>query len=285
MGLLATYDIEKNNKFTTEDLSERAMNEAAVSAAGAETVIGRDGHSRWVRISHWIIAASIVTLFVSGLFIFAVHPRLYWGEVGNDLVPAILEIPISANHRPEGFERTVDFPAVSDTAYTANRRYEIFNQNGWARSLHFLAAWFFVIGGLFYFLRGVLSGHARQELIPRLRDFSLRALRQDFKNHLQPKPGAVGAGPPYGLLQRIAYATVVFIAMPLMIITGLTMSPAITAAVPVLLDLFGGYQSARTVHFFCFAALVLFFLVHVAMVFVSGFGRQMRAMILGKRHE
>lgn len=258
------------------------MSEAAVSAAGAETVIGRDGHRRWVRISHWIIAASIVTLFVSGLFIFAVHPRLYWGEVGNDLVPAILEIPISANHRPEGFERTVAFPAVSDTAYTANRRYEIFNQNGWARSLHFLAAWFFVIGGLFYVLRGVVSGHARQELMPRLRDFSQRALRQDFKNHLRPEPGAIGAGPPYGLLQRIAYATVVFIAMPLMIITGLAMSPAITAALPVLLDMFGGYQSARTVHFFCFAALVLFFLVHVAMVFVSGFGRQMRAMILGK---
>jgi thiosulfate reductase cytochrome b subunit len=83
-------------------------------------------------------------------------------------------------------------------------------------------------------------------------------------------------------LQRFAYATVVFIAMPLMIITGITMSPAITAAVPVLLDMFGGYQSARTVHFFCFAALMLFLLVHVAMVFVSGFGRQMRAMILGK---
>lgn len=258
------------------------MSEATASAPATDAIPIGEGHRRWVRISHWVIAISIITLVFSGVFIFAVHPRLYWGEVGNDLVPAILEIPISANHRPDGFERTVTFPAVNDTAFTANRTYEIFNENGWARSLHFLAAWFFVLAGLFYFLGGVVSGHARKQLLPRLRDISISTLRDDLKAHLRPEPGSVGAGQPYGLLQRIAYATIAFVALPLMIITGLSMSPAITAALPFLLDVFGGYQSARTVHFFCFSAIVLFLFVHVVMVFVSGFGRQMRAMILGK---
>jgi thiosulfate reductase cytochrome b subunit len=89
-------------------------------------------------------------------------------------------------------------------------------------------------------------------------------------------------GPPYGLAQRMAYAGVVFGLLPLMVVTGLTMSPAVTSAYPVLLDLFGGYQSARTLHFFGFAALILFLAIHFIMVIVTGFRRQMRAMILGK---
>ena len=255
------------------------MQEAAIEAS---TDVGGEGHRRWVRISHWMIAFSIITLGVSGVFILAVHPRLYWGEVGNDLVPAILEIPISANHRPEGFERTVDFPAVSDSAYSANRTYQIFNQNGWARSLHFLAAWFFLIAGLAYVLAGMVSGHARRALLPKGGDFSATNLKNDLKEHLRPRPGAIGAGPPYGIVQRMSYGIVLFVAMPLMVMTGISMAPAITAAMPFLLDIFGGYQSARTIHFFSFAVLLLFFIVHVAMVFVAGFSRQMRAMILGK---
>ena len=93
-------------------------------------------------------------------------------------------------------------------------------------------------------------------------------------------PRASG-GPPYGPLQKLAYFAVVFLAFPLMVVTGLTMSPAVTAAYPVLLDIFGGSQSARTIHFFAFAALVLFLVVHVAMVVMTGFKRQMRVMTLG----
>ena len=162
------------------------MQEAAIEA-GADT--GGGGHRRWVRISHWVIAFSIITLGVSGVFILAVHPRLYWGEVGNDLMPAILEIPISANHRPEGFERTVDFPAVNATAFSANRTYEIFNQNGWARSLHFLAAWFFLLAGLVYVLTGFVSGHARRDLLPKGGDFSAARLKDDLIDHLRPGAG------------------------------------------------------------------------------------------------
>ena len=247
-----------------------------------EATTDGEGHRRWVRISHWVIALSIITLGISGVFILAVHPRLYWGEVGNDLVPAILEIPILANHRPEGWQRTVDFTEVSQSAFSANRMYPIFNQNGWARSLHFLAAWFFLLAGLIYVLAGFISGHAKRSLLPKRGDFSLASLKKDVLEHLKPRAGAIGAGPPYGIVQRISYGIVLYVAMPLMVITGLAMAPAITAALPILLDIFGGFQSARTVHFFSFSALLLFFVVHVTMVFITGFGRQMRAMTLGK---
>jgi len=94
---------------------------------------------------------------------------------------------------------------------------------------------------------------------------------------MPPAPG----GPPYGLLQKLTYAGVVFVLLPLMVLTGLTMSPAVTAAYPVLLDLFGGSQSARTIHFFLFAGLVIFLIVHVVMVVLTGFMRHMRAMTFG----
>jgi thiosulfate reductase cytochrome b subunit len=240
-----------------------------------------EGHRRWVRVSHWTIVASFLTLAVTGVLILMVHPRLYWGEVGNDLVPALLEIPISNNHRPEGWAETTTFPEVPGSPISADRTYSIFNQNGWGRSLHFLAAWFLVATGLIYVLAGLFGGHIRQNLLPKVKDLSPGSLVQDARDHLHPGRD-VGGGPPYGAVQKVAYAGVVFVALPLMLLTGLTMSPAVTASLPILLDLFGGYQSARTIHFFGFSALFLFLVIHVAMVFVTGAGRQLRAMTLGK---
>ena len=257
------------------------MNEAAEGLAAHESATQAAGHRRWVRLCHWIGVLVFFTLGITGVFILAVHPRLYWGEVGNDLTPALLEIPISANHRPDGFEHTVSFTDVSDTAISANRTYPIFNQNGWARSLHFLSAWIFVFVGIVYLLAGIASGHIRRNLLPTARDLAPRTIWQDLKNHAALRFGSTGGGPPYGALQRCAYISVALVALPLMVITGLAMSPAVTAAYPFLLDVFGGYQSARTVHFFCFAALLLFLIVHVAMVVLTGLRRQLRAMILG----
>ena len=96
--------------------------------------------------------------------------------------------------------------------------------------------------------------------------------------HIPPATG----GPDYGLLQRLSYVAMVFVTLPLMVLTGITMSPAITAAFPLLLTVFGGYQSARTIHFVAFAAAMAFLAVHVLMVVKSGFRRQMRAMTMGK---
>jgi thiosulfate reductase cytochrome b subunit len=238
-------------------------------------------HTRWVRLSHWILAASVLTLAVSGFVILMSHPRLYWGAVGNDLTPALFEFPISRNYRHGGWAAPVTFFPGEHPIVSQARTYDIFNENGWARSLHFLAAWFLVLTALIYIATGFISGHLRRNLIPRIRELSPRVLWKDVINHLHlPMPRAAG-GPPYGPLQKLAYFGVVVVTLPLVVLTGLTMSPAVTAAYPALLDFFGGSQSARTVHFFAFAALVLFLVVHVAMVLLTGFGRQMRTMTLG----
>jgi thiosulfate reductase cytochrome b subunit len=247
------------------------------SASGSHT----RGHRRWVRVCHWLSAAAFITLAVSGFLILMVHPRLYLGHAGNDLMPALLTLPISNNYRPDELHSRVTFMAVPGAPVTAERNFAIFNQNGWARSLHFLAAWILVVVGATYVACGIVGRHIPTNLIPRGRELAPRALLQDLKSHLRPVVGAIGVGPPYGLLQKLAYASVMLVVLPLMVATGLTMSPAVTASFPFLLDLFGGYQTARTIHFFGFAALVLFLLVHIAMVIATGFGRQLRAMTLG----
>ena len=189
-------------------------------------------------MSHWIATVSIGTLAYTGVVILMSHPRLYWGEAGNELTPALIELPISRNYH----HGAPDVP------------YNKFNENGWGRSLHFLAAWALVVPGLLYVLMGVRSGHFRKHFL---------------------------GGGHYRELQRRTYAVVVFLGAPLIVFTGLTMSPAITAVFPILLTVFGGYQSARTIHFAVFVALMLFVIGHVALVIRSGFLRQMRAMTVG----
>jgi thiosulfate reductase cytochrome b subunit len=241
------------------------------------------GHSRWVRICHWIAAASFMALALSGFFILMVHPRLYLGHVGNDLTPALLTLPIGNNYRPDELQNRVVFAEVPGAPVTAERNFHIFNQNGWARSLHFLAAWILVVAGAVYVSLGVFSGHMKRDLFPRGRELAPGSLLQDLRNHFRPRVGPARVGLPYGLLQKLAYTSVMFVALPLMVATGLTMSPAVTAAYPMLLDVFGGYQTARTLHFFGFTVLVLFLIVHVAMVIATGFGRQLRAMTWGSK--
>ena len=257
------------------------MAETAGGLDGATSSGTRDGHRRWIRSCHWIVAAAFVTLVVSGILILMVHPRLYWGEVGNDLTPALVELPISSNHQPDRLERTTSFTGIAGAPVSAYRNFEQFNQNGWARSLHFLAGWFLVLTGLFYLLAGFVTGHMRRNLLPRAHELAPRALSQDLRTYLYLKDKSAAGGPPYGVLQKLIYTGVVLVALPLMLITGLTMAPAVTAAHPWLLDLFGGYQSARTVHFFGFVLLVFFLIVHIAMVIATGFRRQLRAMLLG----
>lgn len=240
-----------------------------------------EGHARWVRFSHWTLAASVLTLAFSGFVILMAHPRLYWGQVGNDLTPALVELPISRNYKHGGWAAPVTFIPGARPVVSAARTYDIFNENAWARSLHFLAAWFLVTTGTTYLVAGIASRHLWRHLVPRLEEIKPRLLWHDVVTHLRlPMPAATG-GPPYGLLQKLAYSGVVFVALPLTVVTGLTMAPAVTAAFPALLDLFGGSQSARTLHFFAFAALVLFLIVHVVMVVLSGFTRQIRAMTIG----
>jgi thiosulfate reductase cytochrome b subunit len=238
-------------------------------------------HARWVRIAHWLVAASLLTLTVSGVTILMAHPRLYWGEAGNDLTPALLELPISRNYKHGGWERRQPFFADAGAPVSASRTFNIFNQNGWGRSLHFLAAWFLVVPGLVYLVCGIASGHFRAHFVPGRTELARRAIAAELVDHLRLRIRAATGGPQYGLLQKLAYSAVVFGGLPLMGITGLAMSPAVTSAYPLLSSLFGGYQSARTIHFFTFAALALFVIMHLVMVMKSGFRRQIRAMTVG----
>jgi thiosulfate reductase cytochrome b subunit len=241
----------------------------------------RARHTRWVKISHWIITASFLTLAYTGYVILKAHPRLYWGETGNDLTPALMELPISKNYKHGGWENRVPFFAAADSPVSASRTFEIYNENGWGRSLHFLAAWCLVLPGAVYLLTGIITGHFRSHVVPRAAELSPRLLRRELADHLRFQIRVATGGPQYGLLQKWAYAVVIFLALPLAVVTGLAMSPTITSAYPFLAQVFGGSQSARTIHFFLAVALVLFLAVHLLMVIKSGFKRQMRAMTIG----
>jgi thiosulfate reductase cytochrome b subunit len=238
-------------------------------------------HKRWVKGAHLIITFSFVALTVSGFVILMAHPRLYWGQAGNDLTPALFELPISRNYHHGGWEKSVPFYNTAGSPVSAARTYDIFNENGWGRSTHFLAAWFLVITGLVYFITGFFSGHFRNNLLPRGREFSFKVFWSDFVSHFR-KQIPAASGPKYGLVQKITYLWVIFFLFPVVILSGLTMSPAITASYPFLLKIFFGHQSARTIHFFSAVALLLFLLVHVVMVTRSGFKRNIRAITFGK---
>jgi thiosulfate reductase cytochrome b subunit len=134
-------------------------------------------------------------------------------------------------------------------------------QSGWGRYLHFQSAWLCVLTGAVYGFFGLFSGHFRKDLLP------------------AKSPLVQNASLRYNLLQRLAYLTVIFGLLPLLIWTGLAMSPAITSVYPLLVEAFGGQQSARTIHFFTAAVLILFVMIHIAMVWRAGFRTRVRAMI------
>jgi len=239
-------------------------------------------HRPWVKISHWIITISFLLLAVTGFFILMVHPRLYWGEVGNDLTPALIELPISRNYKHGGYENQTAFFDNQNSPVSASRTYDIFNQNGWGRSLHFLSAWFLVATGLVYLIAGFFTGHFRKRLWPQGEERTLQSFWHDLSTHFK-QQFRLPFGPEYNLLQKYAYLSVIFLMLPLVVVTGLTMSPAVTAAFPFLLSLFGGYQSARTLHFAASISLELFLIAHLVMIILSGFVPHMRAMTFGKR--
>jgi thiosulfate reductase cytochrome b subunit len=241
-------------------------------------------HKVWVKYSHWIITLSFFALTITGFEMIMVHPRFYWGEVGNDLTPALFELPVSRNYRHGGWTKSTAFFDNVNSPVTAGRTFEdeLFNQNSWGRSLHFLSGWFLVVVGLYYLVLGFWSGHIYTNLWLRMRDLNPKLFWADVMNHVRMNLSPASYGPNYGLLQKISYLVVIFFLMPLMVMTGMTMSPAITAAYPFLLKIFFGAQSARTIHLFASAALVLFLVVHLVMIIKTGFKQHIRFMTIGK---
>jgi thiosulfate reductase cytochrome b subunit len=245
-------------------VSDSACVQSVASAVPTTTVTSR--HSALVRVTHWITTLCFFALLVSGVEIVISHPRFYWGETGNNLTPVLFKLPIPAsrNFVPSGYG------------------YVLPDQNGWSRYLHFQAAWVVVFTGLLYVIFGLVSGHLRKNLLPGGADLSWRSFSASIASHLRFKRPSAAEAWSYNVLQRLSYVFVIFVLFPLVIWTGLAMSPAFVSAFPATVNVLGGQQSARTLHFFVSLSLVVFLLVHVAMVWLAGFWSRVRAMITGR---
>jgi thiosulfate reductase cytochrome b subunit len=213
-------------------------------------------HRLFVRVTHWIQALTFLVLLLSGVAILLAHPRLYWGETGAVGSPSLIDLPL---------------PFVLDVPIRGPGRY-----------LHFLAAWVSVFTGAIYVVMALTTHHFGTNLLPRRGQLTRSAIARVVGDHLRFKRSTEDELATYNILQRLSYSTVVFVLFPLIIWTGLGMSPAATSVFPFLATSFGGQQSARTIHFVATCVLVLFAIMHVALVWQTGFKRRMRAMITGQ---
>jgi len=225
-------------------------------AASIDAAPANPRHSALVRATHWISALSFAVLVLSGLAILLAHPRLYWGEAGAVGGPSLIDLPL---------------PFVLEVPIRGPGRY-----------FHFLAAWLIVFTGLVYVSRGLVARHFGRNLLPARADLGVGAIGRVIRGHLRFERSTEAELASYNALQRLSYSAVVFVLAPLMLWTGLAMSPAATSVFPFLVTSFGGQQTARTVHFLVACMLVLFLFVHVAMVWLTGFRTRMRAMITGR---
>jgi thiosulfate reductase cytochrome b subunit len=228
----------------------------AVPAVPAAVESTAQRHCLFVRVTHWIQVLTFLVLLLSGVAILLAHPRLYWGETGAVGSPSLIDLPL---------------PFVLDVPIRGPGRY-----------LHFLAAWVSVFTGAIYVVMALATHHFGTNLLPRRGQLTRPAIARVVGDHLRFKRSTEDELATYNILQRLSYSTVVFVLFPLMIWTGLGMSPAATSVFPFLATSFGGQQSARTIHFFATCVLVLFSIMHVALVWQTGFKRRMRAMITGQ---
>ncbi|MFM7333205.1 MAG: cytochrome b/b6 domain-containing protein [Tabrizicola sp.] len=239
------------------------------------------------RATHWLWAASLFFLMLTGLQIFNAHPSLHVGkEAGFDYDNAILTIgAVEVGGELQGVTRV--FGAEFDTtgvlgvsggearAFPSALTIPSKTSLATGRVIHFFFAWVLVGTLTVWLVASALNGHLRQ-LVPTLAD--LRALPRDLIDHARLR---FHHSADYNVLQKLAYASVLFVALPLMILTGLSMSPAFNAAAPWLLDLFGGRQTARTIHFLTMLGLIGFFAVHMAMILLAGPLNELRSILTG----
>jgi thiosulfate reductase cytochrome b subunit len=211
-------------------------------------------HLATVRISHWLMVASVLGLLFSGVGILISHPRLYWGETGAIGTPSLIDLPLPM----------------------------IIGPSVWNRPIHFLFAWFLVFAGVMYLFAGVVTRHFRKDLLPKTRDLNCQNISSVISAHLRWKKTEADESWTYNVVQRLTYLGVIFVIFPGIIWTGLAMSFAVTSVFPFLATILGGHQSARTLHFGFVSLLVLFLVVHLAMLCLVGFRSHVQAMITGK---
>lgn len=254
-------------------------------------------HRLSTRLWHWTNAVTLLVMLMSGLMIFNAHPRLYWGEYGANFDTPWLSIEATARGQgilrigatvfettgwlgswtdPNGIERHRAFPWWA----TIPSQYSLADARLW----HMFFAWVLALGLLFYLLRSLWNGHLRRDVHITRTEWSPRHIWQDLKDHARLRFPKGEAALRYNVLQKFAYAGVLFGLLPMMIVTGLAMSPGTDAWAPVVTEVFGGRQSARSVHFICAFALVAFFVVHIVMVLLAGPINEVRSMITGWYH-
>ncbi|MGE0214079.1 MAG: cytochrome b/b6 domain-containing protein [Parvibaculaceae bacterium] len=249
-------------------------------------------HSAWIRLTHWMWAISLFFLLLSGLQIFNAHPTLYFGDQsGFSFDNAVLAIGArDAGSEVRGYTEilgrqfdTTGFLGVSTMAEEQQTRafpawmtIPSFQDLATGRVVHFFFAWLLAFTLLTWLIASALNGHLRRDIAPKVED--LRRLPGDIAAHAKFR---LSHGREYNTLQKLSYAGVLLVLLPLMILTGLAMSPAMNAAVPWLPELLGGRQTARTIHFAAMLLLVAFFMVHIAMVVLAGPLNELRSIITG----
>jgi thiosulfate reductase cytochrome b subunit len=248
----------------------------------------------WVRIWHWINALSLFFLLVSGLQIFNAHPSLYWGQDATFDHPFIA---MRAFPHPEGLRGVtfIDGHGFTTTGFLGASKYHGALQSRgfppWltipglrdlaaGRRWHFFFAWVFAINGAIYFAYLIVSRHLKGDLWPSVAE--LKQIPRSILDHIQFKHPHGEAAAKFNVLQKLAYLVVLLILLPLMILTGLTMSPGMDAAFPILPWAFAGRQSARTIHFLTAWSLVAFFAIHIFEVIAAGPINEMRSIITGR---
>ena len=251
-------------------------------------------HRLSTRLWHWTNAVAIIVLLMSGLSIFNAHPRLYWGSYGANFDEPWLEI-YSEDERgyleigdwrwettgvlgrwtePDGDISTRAFPHWS----TIPGYYSLATGRLW----HFFFAWVLVLGGLAYWFWSFGNRHVQRDLAPKREELSPRHIWHDIKDHARLRFPTGAAALNYNILQKLSYLIVLFVLLPLIVLTGLTMSPTMNAAWPWLLDIFGGRQSARSIHFIVAFLITAFIAVHLIMVVLAGPLNEVRSMITGR---
>ena len=249
-------------------------------------------HAWPARVWHWVNALTIFIMLMSGLMIFNAHPRLYWGQYGANHDYAWLEIGSTGS---SGYLRvgslTVPTTGVlghwTDASGRVNRR----AFPGWAtipssyslaagRRWHLAFAWVLAVGAIVYWIY-LLAGKGRRRLFPRRAELRPGHVWSEVKDHARLRFPTGAKALDYNVLQKVSYVGVIFVILPVVILTGLAMSPGMNAAWGWLIDIFGGRQSARSIHFICAFLLVLFILVHLIMVVLAGPLNEIRAMITG----
>ena len=251
---------------------------------------------KWpVRLAHWINALCLALLLMSGLNIFDAHPALYLGNA-SDFDHPILSMNAMTDDdgavvkgmawiRRRSFNTTGLLGASREDGTLIARGFPDWvtlpapNDLATARQWHFAFAWLLVINGVAFFIYGLLSRHFTRDLAPTIRD--IKHLPREIADHARLRFAHGEKARHYNGLQKLAYCFVLFVLAPLIVLTGLTMSPTMDAGFPILPAIFGGRQTARTIHFICAFSFLGFFIVHIVMVILSGSWNNLRSMLTG----